>query len=135
MALASARKTHESCDVLTLLLATQLYCASQALDLRFQDNLFRRALKEQILPASLKSFSPSDVNSRKIYNGMCLRLDSTNSKDLEARMEDVWRSVESLAVDASGGKVQAKDLANWRQNGAKESVRVYRSIQDAFNKG
>ena len=92
MALASARRTIEANQVLTLLLSTHLYATCQALDLRVLDKLFRFRLAKTVSTAAethLKEhLSDSDLKEACVAakDHIMRRLDQTTSADSVPRI-------------------------------------------------
>jgi len=92
MALASARRTIEANQVLTLLLSTHLYAACQAIDLRVLDKLFRFRLAKTVSTVAeshLKAhLSETDLKEACVAakDHIMRRLDQTTSADSVPRI-------------------------------------------------
>lgn len=148
LALISARRTAEANDVLSMLLATHLYCVCQALDLRYLEFVFREEFNpyvQQSLVETFSDFLPDAVFpslSIKVTQAMWRRLETTTSWDLEPRWKDAFsyassHVVDELATDAArttslDGKNPIQMLAKWKQAGVARAVEMTRRNRDAF---
>lgn len=105
LAFISARKTIEACEVLSLLLSTHLYCATQAIDLRMLDANFQaevRTLLEGLIEKHFSAHLSADklAHMQKMtFIALIKRLEHTSSMDSTPRFEDAARTLIGLIVD------------------------------------
>ncbi|GAA5969160.1 hypothetical protein JCM11641_007492 [Rhodosporidiobolus odoratus] len=145
LALISARRTAEANDVLSLLLATHLYCVLQAIDLRALELDFK-AQFEPTLASSLSThfgaFLPSteiDSLAVKVQKALNKRFEQTGAYDLLPRWEDAFAFASSVVVDAltrsssatSAGNPLAA-VATWRSTSANAAVSLTRQLRSTF---
>jgi phenylalanine ammonia-lyase len=102
LALISARKTLEAADVLSLLLSTHLYCATQAIDLRIMDITFQGEL-QSLMERLNKQYFASFVGEKELTRlnkilslAIVKRLEETPSWDSGARFADAVRHIIGL---------------------------------------
>lgn len=164
LALISARKTVEANDVLAMvgearlsytsilltlfttpqLLSTHLYCACQALDLRYLERTFRNEFDPTIL-SSLSQYFSSFLTSEelttlttKLTSTIWRRLEQTTSVDLVPRWDDAFGHISSVIIEAlsSASKPSTENpiplLSKWRKESAASAVALTRSVREAF---
>ncbi|ORY75067.1 L-Aspartase-like protein [Leucosporidium creatinivorum] len=144
LALISARKTVEANDVLAMLLATHLYCACQALDLRYLEHTFRAQFDPTILSSLTQRFASfltsEELNTltTKLTRTIWRRLEQTTSVDLVPRWDDAFGHVSSLVIEAlsTASKSSTENpiplLIQWRKELAASAVSLTRSVREAF---
>ncbi|KAK4057992.1 hypothetical protein OIO90_000731 [Microbotryomycetes sp. JL221] len=142
LALISARKTAEANDVLSMLLATHLYCVCQALDLRYLEFAFR----EKFNPSVIKSLESTFANllskeqltelANKVTLAVWRRLEQTTSVDLEPRWVDAFAHVSSLLVDALSTSTSSENplplIAKWKSESATAAIALTREVRESF---
>ncbi|KAH7107817.1 phenylalanine ammonia-lyase [Auriculariales sp. MPI-PUGE-AT-0066] len=165
MALVSARKTLEAADLLTMILASHLYLACQALDLRVIDLTFRAALAAslpELVHTHLGAMVPAGEQPalvKVVEDNIRTRLEHTAAMDAAARMADVFWFASAGVMEYLGGR-QAKPinghtngsangtsrpafaldnlpsaLASWREDGAKRALEILRAARDGYVHG
>ncbi|KDE05048.1 phenylalanine ammonia-lyase [Microbotryum lychnidis-dioicae p1A1 Lamole] len=141
LALISARKTAEANDVLTLLMSTHLYCALQALDLRYLEFTFRERFNPMILESLRSTFGglldekTAKVLGVKVVGAMWRRLETTTSVDLVSRWVDAYNHVTSILVEAlmtSSTENPLPKISEWKKTGAEQAVTLTREIRDSY---
>ena len=161
LALISARKTAEANDVLAMvrsafslystetdvsqqLLSTHLYCACQALDLRYLEFAFKEKFNPTILTSLTTSFSAFlsteeiALLATKIRSAIWRRLEQTTSVDLAPRWEDAFAFVSSLVLDSlATSRIECKDspieaIKNWRSSSSSSAISLTKSIRESF---
>lgn len=140
MAFVSARKTMEANEVLSLLLSSQMYCATQALDLRVMEVKFKTAIVKLLNDTLTKHFSafltPEQLTSLNRTAAIALykRLNHTPSWDSGPRFEDAAKHLVGVIMDALMVNDDITDLTNlpkWKKEFAKEAGDLYRTILHA----
>ncbi|GAA5949814.1 hypothetical protein JCM3765_007701 [Sporobolomyces pararoseus] len=150
LALISARKTSDANDVLSLLLATHLYCVLQAIDLRAMEFEFKKLHNPSIVE-SLKqhfgSFLSSEVELEalvsKVKKALAKRLDQTASYDLEPRWHDAFSSATgavvehlstspSIAATGSAAMNPLLSLNEWKLTSAQNAIALTRQVRESF---
>ncbi|GAA5861329.1 hypothetical protein JCM1840_005336 [Sporobolomyces johnsonii] len=147
LALISARKTAEANDVLSLLLATHLYCVLQAIDLRAIEFEFKK-LFDPTLATSLKqhfgAFLSTDAEiaslAIKVKKALDKRLDQTATYDLAPRWHDAFSSatgvvVEHLAAspaDTTGSANPLVAVTEWKLSSAQTAIALTRQVREQF---
>ncbi|SCZ90831.1 BZ3500_MvSof-1268-A1-R1_Chr1-3g02294 [Microbotryum saponariae] len=142
LALISARKTAEANDVLTLLMSTHLYCALQALDLRYLEFTFRERFNPMILESLRSTFGglldekTAKVLGVKVVGAMWRRLETTTSVDLVPRWVDAYSHVTSILVDAlmtsSSMENPLPKISEWKKTGAEQAVTLTCEIRESY---
>ncbi|KAM0793291.1 hypothetical protein ACM66B_000751 [Microbotryomycetes sp. NB124-2] len=142
LALISARKTAEANDVLSMLLATHLYCVCQALDLRYLEFAFREKFNPAVangIESTFGNFLSKDqlsTLSSKVTLAIWRRLEQTTSVDLEPRWTDAFAHVSSLIVDALTVSTSTENplplISKWKSEAAAEAVALTRQVRDEF---
>lgn len=133
MAFVSARYTSEANDVLSLLLATQLYCAVQAIDLRIAMSKVQVAL-DDLLESGLKkhfTLSAEQAAALKIKLSVALlkRMEQTTSADCDARFDDAAKHLIGVVFDfVIQHGIDTAGLADWRRDFAAQAADIYRTI-------
>lgn len=146
LALISARKTVDSLDVLSMLFATHLYCALQALDLRYLEFTFRVSF-DPTISESLKTHFADFLSEEEIATTACKvrdivwrRLEHTGAFDLVPRFADAFSHTSSVILDAltSSSSLSSKNpipaIAAWRKSSADGAVALTRETRDEFFK-
>lgn len=135
MAFVSARMTIQANDVLGLLLATQMYCCVQALDLRVAEIKFKDAVEDVLMSSLTKHFGPliagDDLNKLKRTAALDFyqRLNHTASWDSEPRFKDAAKVVVGDIIDAMPAKGSSLEaLAEWKAEFGKDSGDIYRKM-------
>lgn len=135
LALISARRTTEANDVLTLLLATHLYCALQAVDLRameFEHTAQFQPLVSDLLQEHFKSLATPELEV-KVRKAIEKRLQQNNSYDLEQRWHDTFSVAMGTVVETLGGQdVSLASLNAWKVACAEKAIAITRSVRDSF---
>lgn len=148
LALISARKTAEANDVLSLLLATQVYCVLQAIDLRAMEFEFKKLHNPSIVE-SLKQHFGSFLSSEaeldalvsKVKKALAKRLDQTASYDLDPRWHDAYSSATGAVVEhlssspslASAGAMNPLlSLNEWKLTSAQTAIALTRQVREQF---
>lgn len=137
MAFVSARKTMEACEVLGLLLSTQLYCALQAIDLRAMDVSFRSHAAELLKSTLAAHFPELSEAELEALNKLCAqslgkRLDATPSMDSVPRFADAARSLVGPIVEflAARGK-DFTPVSGFAAAFGKDAAALYGKMRDA----
>ncbi|BEI81545.1 hypothetical protein CcaverHIS002_0207050 [Cutaneotrichosporon cavernicola] len=140
MAFVSARKTMEANEVLSLLLGSQMYCATQALDLRVMEVKFKMAIVKLLNDTITKHFAafltPEQLVKLNTTAAITLykRLNQTPSWDSGARFEDAAKHLVGCIMDALMVNDDITDLTNlpkWKKEFSNDARDLYRSILDA----
>jgi phenylalanine ammonia-lyase len=106
LALISARYTHMAVDVLSLMLAAQLYSLCQALDLRVMHAHFMEQLRPAIIILTSDTFggvlerAKLNLLQDSIWCAVSHSLNVTTSKDSTDRFSIVARSSQAILMDA-----------------------------------
>ncbi|KAM0746878.1 phenylalanine ammonia-lyase [Meredithblackwellia eburnea MCA 4105] len=148
LALISARKTVEANEVLSFLMATHLYCAAQALDLRYIEFAFRAKFNPTIVTFLEKHFSPflsaAEISTLAVtvQNTIWRRLETTTSVDLEPRWADAFAHTASVVLDAlahttssgttGGNNNPLAALALWRTESCNYAIQTTRDVRQTF---
>lgn len=164
LALISARRTAEANDVLAMassflheqprtslthfklllpqLLSTHLYCALQALDLRYIEEKFRSLFASEVTASISSSFSqflnPGELAnlSSKVVSALWRRLEQTTAVDLEPRWDDAFAFVTSTVIDALSATTSNSNplpvLAAWRKQNVSAAVALMRRVREDF---
>ncbi|BGP12540.1 hypothetical protein JCM10213_004875 [Rhodosporidiobolus nylandii] len=149
LALISARRTAESNDVLSLLLATHLYCVSQALDLRALEFEFKSQFEPTLrstLASHLGSFLPDtelDALATKVKKALNKRLEQTGAYDLVPRWDDAFSFALGVVVDhisssssssatSTGSTNPLAAIHAWKAASAQSAVALTRQLREAF---
>jgi len=138
LALISARKTLESCDVLTLLLSTQLYSCAQAIDLRIMDVQFQAECRAMLEELTEKYFGAVPGLHKALATSFLKRLIETPSFDSAPRFEDAATHLVGTLVNvlaANGKAVDFSAVVAWKGEFAKASYELYNTIRTRTMKG
>lgn len=126
------------------LLSTHLYCACQALDLRYLEFAFKEKFNPSILDSLTTSFSSFLSTEEiltlapKIRSAIWRRLEQTTSVDLTPRWEDAFAFVSSLVLDAlSTSSIKSVEspitsITLWRTTSSTSAVALTKSIRESF---
>ncbi|GAA6059874.1 hypothetical protein JCM10212_007079 [Sporobolomyces blumeae] len=150
LALISARKTGDANEVLSLLMATHLYCVLQAIDLRAIEKEFIKLHNPAIVDSVKQHFgafvaSEGELDGlvSSVKKALAKRLDQTASYDLEPRWHDAFSSatgavVEYLsakpgaALSSSAGANPLVTLNDWKLASAQTAIALTRQVRDRF---
>lgn len=106
LALVSARKTHDAVDVVGCMVAANLYCLCQALDLRAMNARFEDKLKLEVVKLStglLQDIGMSRETLEEFHGELWAQLlralASTTSKDSDVRFDIVAQSLQHIFID------------------------------------
>ncbi|BGP21577.1 phenylalanine/tyrosine ammonia-lyase [Rhodotorula toruloides] len=140
LALISARRTTESNDVLSLLLATHLYCVLQAIDLRAIEFEFKRqfgptmvSLIDQHFGSALTGSNVRDELVEKVNKTLAKRLEQTNSYDLVPRWHDAFSVAAGTVVEVlSSTSLSLAAVNAWKVAAAEAAISLTRQVRDAF---
>jgi phenylalanine ammonia-lyase len=124
-------------------MATHLYAACQAIDLRVIEVRFREALGDMLtrtLAQHLGTFLDAKVISSlasTMKDLICRRLEQTSSMDTAHRFEDACAFVTSVALDAlvlspTCHSSPHISLARWRTDATRQLTITYRKLRDDF---
>ena len=135
LALISARRTAEANDVLSLLLATHLYCVLQAVDLRAMEFEHTKAFEPmvtELLKQHFGALATAEVED-KVRKSIYKRLQQNNSYDLEQRWHDTFSVATGAVVEAlAGQEVSLASLNAWKVACAEKAIALTRSVRDSF---
>lgn len=147
LALISARKTSEANDVLSLLLATHLYCVLQAIDLRAIEFEFKKVHRPAIAESLRQHFgafvsteAELDALVSKVKKALAKRLDQTASYDLEPRWHDAYSMATGAVVEhlstspslASSAMNPLVSLNEWKLESARKAIELTREVRERF---
>ncbi|GAA5918439.1 hypothetical protein JCM1841_003967 [Sporobolomyces salmonicolor] len=148
LALISARKTAEANDVLSLLLATHLYCVLQAIDLRAIEFEFKKLFDptlvtslKQHMGAFLSTDAEVDSLATKVKKALNKRLEQTATYDLVPRWHDAFSSATGVVVEhlaaspaaaATGSANPLVALHEWKLSSAQTAIALTRQVREQF---
>lgn len=124
-------------------MATHLYSACQALDLRYIEFVaFRDMFRPSVLTSLTKHFAAFLSGTQlaslasKVEGAIWRRLESTGSVDLIPRWEDAFAHTSSLVLDALASSRSEKNpltaIAQWRKESADAACAMMRQVRNAF---
>ncbi|GAA5981344.1 hypothetical protein JCM10908_004076 [Rhodotorula pacifica] len=135
LALISARRTAEANDVLSLLLATHLYCVLQAVDLRameFEHTKEFEPLVTDLLKQHFGALATAELED-KVRKSIYKRLQQNNSYDLEQRWHDTFSVATGAVVEGlAGNEVSLASLNAWKVACAEKAIALTRAVRDSF---
>ncbi|KAI9768063.1 MAG: hypothetical protein M1840_005097 [Geoglossum simile] len=145
LALVSARYTHMSIDVLSLMVSAYVYSLCQALDLRVMDLQFREKLKPVIESITTEIFGPSlsppelAALQESLWQGISQALKSTTNKDPSDRFTCVATQANYPIVQVfnSSAKPNAVSLslahlAIWTSRVSKASYTTFTTNRSSY---
>ncbi|KAK4332276.1 Phenylalanine ammonia-lyase [Rhodotorula toruloides] len=140
LALISARRTTESNDVLSLLLATHLYCVLQAIDLRAIEFEFKKqfgpaivSLIDQHFGSVLTGSNLRDELVEKVNKTLAKRLEQTNSYDLVPRWHDAFSFAAGTVVEVlSSTSLSLAAVNAWKVAAAESAISLTRQVRETF---
>lgn len=139
LALISARKTMESNDILSLLLSTHLYCASQAIDLRLFQIKFQNNQTELLSAITAKHFGQFFTQTQlkglhtTLVVSLIKRLEETTSWDTVSRFDDLAKHLVGVIVDALTACTKSTDgylaISAWKEEFSTKSAELYTTLR------
>ncbi|GAA5997375.1 uncharacterized protein JCM10292_000216 [Rhodotorula paludigena] len=139
LALISARRTAEANDVLSLLLASHLYCTLQAVDLRAMELDFKKRF-DPLLPTLLQQHLGTglDVNALalEVKKALSKRLEQTTTYDLEPRWHDAFSyatgTVVELLSSSPSANLTLTAVNAWKVASAEKAISLTREVRNRF---
>ncbi|KPV78241.1 uncharacterized protein RHOBADRAFT_47862 [Rhodotorula graminis WP1] len=140
LALISARRTAEANDVLSLLLASHVYCAVMAVDLRALEFDFKRqfypeisSLLTQHLGSALGSEATTAELVTKVKKALGMRLEQNSTYDLVDRWHDAFSFATGVVVQhLASSSLSLEALNQWKVASAERAIVVTRQVRETF---
>lgn len=150
LALVSARQADEMTDVLSMLMASDIYVLCQAIDLRVMLRAFAEQL-EALVRAETHSYFKGMVAKKelrrlggRVYAHVQARFDATMRDDARPRFADIFATATSVVLDAlaehnprpgADPTSVLAAIALWRQNLTHKALTMYTAHRDEYVAG
>ena len=139
LALISARYTHTSCDVLSKLMAAQLFSLCQALDLRALHRTFLSSLEPHFHTLATETFETSVSSAdlvtlqRSLWTQLLKSLDLTSSMDSEDRFITVAKTLQVTVLEIAAPSQGVGLITKWSDRCASLMLEIFVTSLEAYS--